>query len=88
MKVPLTDRELGLLMRIRDAQPGYPVIPIMPIRPALQSLIDRGYIRTVELMCIMGKTGELGLKLTEAGEVVVPIAREERSPPEELKKID
>ncbi len=74
MKNTLTEQETKLLLDIKRRQgTGDPATPIQPISPRLQTLIDRGYLRTTRLVIpVLGcYSDEVGLAVTEAGAIVL-----------------
>jgi hypothetical protein len=66
----LTPREIRFLKIVMErAGSGDPVAAKLPVSPEIQSLIDRGYLRSVRLYDGPFKTpvAEPGLRVTEAG---------------------
>jgi len=66
----MTPQETALLKMVGRRQgTGDPAVPIMPIAPRIQNLIDQGYIKTSPLYeAVLGRpTGDVGLSLTDKG---------------------
>ena len=89
----LTDKEKEFLLRVYTRQDTQdPVRPKQadPLVPAFQTLVDRGYMRVVRLMCALFRqpTGEVCFKLTEAGVQALNLAPPAPAEPTERRGID
>jgi hypothetical protein len=67
----LTMAEIDFLRMIKRRQDTDPAEAKLPVSDRIQNLVDRGYIRFVRLRCVMFIVSEHGIKLTEAGELVL-----------------
>jgi hypothetical protein len=69
----LTEKEARFLHNLNDRLAKDDACIIEKMTPAIQSLIDRGYCRLVSLRTFLGPTGEKGVRVTEAGNLVLGI---------------
>jgi hypothetical protein len=75
----MTANEIQFLELVRRRQTtGDPVSPLMPVRPGIQSLIDRGYLKLTRLVipALNCYSDDHGLKVTEAGEAALQLTRQ------------